>query len=111
LWTLTFEIAGSAVVPFVNVPKSSGCIDSSRCNAVVTSLRSVMMSYSSTPFFFAVTNAWRSFTRSSGVRTIGLSASTFNPASIERTMYSVFRALLPAMTTTFPFRSAIIRSR
>src|SRR5215207_1922539 len=70
-----------------------------------------MMSYSSTFLRAAVWNACRSRTRSSGVRTIGLSASTFSPASIERTMYSVFRALLPAMTTRFPARSAIIRSR
>ena len=87
-------------MPFSSVPNNSVCCDSARCSIVVISKRSVMMSYSSTPFFFAVAKSASSCVKFSGLITIGLSASTLKPASIDFVMYSVLRALLPEMTTT-----------
>ena len=64
-----------------------------------------MMSASSTPFFAAAANAASRRSKSAGEITIGLSASTFMPASTARVMYSALRVLLPEITTTLPARS------
>ena len=110
-WTLSLVMAGSSGVPFSISPKSDGMPTSTRCSSLFTSERSVMMSYTRTPFAAASSRVLSRSAKFLLSMAMGLSERTFIPASTAALTYPVFLPLLPASTTTLPRRSEIIFSR